>query len=98
MNTEESYGSIDSEANAKTALNGLLMLSKKSSELTKKDSNEQICQSLSIIEPSIFLTPCPSPIQDRKRIHRVGKLVFSYFLLVFTYNIHCKLLYINYIL
>jgi hypothetical protein len=54
-----SYGSLEQEMTIKAALNGLLMLSKKPSDLTKKDSLENISQNQA---QSIFLTPCASPI------------------------------------
>ena len=60
---EMTYGSLGNESTFKSGLNGLLMLSKKTSDSTKF-SNEQIDQCLSI-DSSIFLTPCPSPIQGR---------------------------------
>jgi len=66
---ENSCGSLEQESTLKAALNGLLMLSKKPNEANKKNSNENIDQSY--IDHSIFLTPCSSPIPDKKRIHRV---------------------------
>jgi len=63
------YGSLEQETTIKAALNGLLMLSKKpNNEMNKKDSLENISQNQA---QSIFLTPCSSPIPDKKRIHRV---------------------------
>lgn len=50
-------GSIEQESTLKTALNGLLMLSKTNpNEMNKKKSMENIDH-----QASIFLTPCASP-------------------------------------
>ena len=50
-------GSIEQESTLKTALNGLLMLSKTNpNEMNKKSSMENIEN-----QTSIFLTPCASP-------------------------------------
>lgn len=67
------YGSLEQESTIKAALNGLLMLSKKPNDVSKKNSMENIDQHQAqmALEQSIFLTPCASPTPDKKRIHRV---------------------------
>lgn len=89
LNVSQEYMSLSQQLNAispnsdfsvKAKLNGLLMLSKKSSvnslngkqDLSRGSSLEQIDPSyLSAISSSVILTPCPSPTPDKKRIHRV---------------------------